>query len=717
MTSRSLRWSWEYRRALLCAALMALLSPAVAGAADQAVAARGPDGLLVVINGDRLRGTLAVSDRPGQIVWQSPAFVEPLQFSLSQVQTVMFDAQPSRPRGEYRIALSGGDVVYGSLGAIDRETCVVRCALGTLRIKSAAVALLSRRRTARAPQSGFEPLVLQKVVSDKEHFDLVNGEIVYGKLTAYDARTKTFSFQVGNQAVSRRADDIAEIALANTEPNHGPVRLEYADGTRISGELLRVGNGQVVLKSSAFFGGLALPLADLRFLRASIGSTTRKRWRTEATLLIDGGRLHGWLVSNPPESGRSSLAWQLSGVSTAAAIRADAAFSIVFGQPNLAAITEERPAGDRIFLRLGDVVNCTVVAIDGHETVVRTTASNVKRVPNERVKAVELGPHSRATLADDKLTRLLTVPRLQKDNPPTHVLGSVGGDYLRGWLLGLREGRVSFQVGNARREFLLERIACIVWLNNEARPAPLPAGAGLIHATDVAGASLTLTAAKLDQGTMVGQNELLGECRLPLDRLIELRFGLTPSKSKAAHGYRSWQATSAPQPKAFAGDEAAGGQRHAETSTLIGRPAPDITLEQLDGSKFRLANERGKVVVLDFWASWCAPCVKCLPQTAELVGRFPRKKVQLVAINLQESRGEASQAITRMKVDALVPLDHDGQVAASYGALSMPYTVVIAADGKVVGAFTGYGPGLAGELKAAIDAALADVSITAATRN
>ncbi|MGH7192702.1 MAG: TlpA family protein disulfide reductase, partial [Candidatus Saccharimonadales bacterium] len=421
--------------------------------------------------------------------------------------------------------------------------------------------------------------------------------------------------------------------------------------------------------------------------------------------------------SSPSESGRSPLTWQFSGVSTAAAIRADAAFSVVFGAPNLTAITDDRPADDRLVLQSGDVVNCTITAIDGEETVLRTAASQVKRVSNARIKAVELGPHSRGTLAGDKLARLLTVPRLQKDDPPTHVLESVGGDYLRGQLLGLNEGRVSFQVANARREFARDRIACIIWLNAERTPARTQAGTGLVQATEAGGATLTLAAAKLDGNTIVGQNELLGEYRVPLRQLVELRIGPTRSRTRLAHGYQSWTLSSAIQPAAFADSTGAGGARHADASALVGRAAPDFTLDLLDGSKFCLSKQRGRVVVLDFWASWCAPCVKGLPETAELIGTFPKDQVRLVAVNLQEARGEASQAAARMKLQTPVALDHDGRVAASYGAVSIPYAVVVAADGKVLGAFVGYGPGLADELKQAVDAARTGVQVTAATGN
>jgi thiol-disulfide isomerase/thioredoxin len=160
------------------------------------------------------------------------------------------------------------------------------------------------------------------------------------------------------------------------------------------------------------------------------------------------------------------------------------------------------------------------------------------------------------------------------------------------------------------------------------------------------------------------------------------------------------------EPRAFAGDADAGGE-YADASELVGRPAPDFTVELLAGSKFRLSGQRGKVVVLDFWASWCAPCVKSLPELTALSGEFDPEKVRFVAVNIQETRDDAGQAAARLKLDVHVALDADGRVAARYGAVSIPYTVVVGPDGKLARAFAGYGPRWAEELKQAIRRVLA----------
>jgi thiol-disulfide isomerase/thioredoxin len=264
-----------------------------------------------------------------------------------------------------------------------------------------------------------------------------------------------------------------------------------------------------------------------------------------------------------------------------------------------------------------------------------------------------------------------------------------------------------FQVGDVHRDFPRDRIASIIWLKGQDESSPQPGDTSVVQVTDADGLSLSLASTKLDNGWITGTNELLGDCRLQLSQLGEVRIGALRALRKPGRSYEAWKLTSAIEPKAFSGDPTVSGEGHALTSDLIGRAAPDFTLELLDGSRFRLSKQRGKIVVLDFWASWCAPCMKATPDIAMLMGDFDPQTVQFVAVNLQETRDDIVQALERLKLSVPVALDRDGRVAASYAASSIPYTVVIGADGKIAGVFVGYSPRLADDVKLAIASKLA----------
>jgi peroxiredoxin len=135
---------------------------------------------------------------------------------------------------------------------------------------------------------------------------------------------------------------------------------------------------------------------------------------------------------------------------------------------------------------------------------------------------------------------------------------------------------------------------------------------------------------------------------------------------------------------------------------LVGKPAPDFQVELLDGKKFHLADSKGRVVVLDFWATWCGPCLQTMPQIDGVVHEFDDQDVELIAVNLEEPASQIRSMLERHKLQMTVALDRDGVVAAKYAAAAIPQTVLIDRDGKVARLFVGGGPHLADHLRDAV---------------
>jgi thiol-disulfide isomerase/thioredoxin len=134
--------------------------------------------------------------------------------------------------------------------------------------------------------------------------------------------------------------------------------------------------------------------------------------------------------------------------------------------------------------------------------------------------------------------------------------------------------------------------------------------------------------------------------------------------------------------------EHGGGKPHAS----VGKPAPDVEFAMLDGSKQKLADLKGKVVVLDFWATWCGPCVKGLPKVSEVTKKLADQGVVFVACNLAEDKETVEKFLTNKQLSIAVALC-DQALGGKFGVSGIPHTVVIGADGVVKKVHVGFGPG------------------------
>src|SRR5208337_3766598 len=331
----------------------------------------------------------------------------------------------------------------------------------------------------------------------------------------------------------------------------------YQNGSRLSGALQQVEKSAFTLSVPGIKETLSLPLDGLRSLvvlrpseiPAAIGEQP-------GVLELDGVRLPGRLMDGHEQSGTSCLVWQPQGSSTSSPLRPGVSGRIVYKEAppppprpvqrraspppqgpggfvvgSRSALGGNQPAqtGSKrkaLYLRSGDVIPSEITSIDENGVFFRTALSASTFVPHDKVKAVELAlsPDPAIKLNKAKRERLLTLPRMQKENPPTHLIRSRSGDYLRG------------------------RLSLIVWLHpDELDPArktaaPSPADAATrVQAVCNDGIRLTFLADRFASETLSGKSDVLGPCQVVLKEVGQLLIGGVIDKAAEGLVYQQWK--------------------------------------------------------------------------------------------------------------------------------------------------------------------------------
>ena len=142
-------------------------------------------------------------------------------------------------------------------------------------------------------------------------------------------------------------------------------------------------------------------------------------------------------------------------------------------------------------------------------------------------------------------------------------------------------------------------------------------------------------------------------------------------------------------------------------AALVGKPAPDFKLKDLNGKDVSMADQKGSVVIVDFWATWCGPCVEALPHLNKL---YEEKKVaglKVLAVSVDDEKEKVAPFVAANKLTMTVLLDNDEQkVSEKYGVQGIPQTVIIGKDGIVRKVFVGTGPQTDDEMRKIVEEAM-----------
>ena len=128
------------------------------------------------------------------------------------------------------------------------------------------------------------------------------------------------------------------------------------------------------------------------------------------------------------------------------------------------------------------------------------------------------------------------------------------------------------------------------------------------------------------------------------------------------------------------------------SSSTFAQKAPSFELPG-DSKSINLNKLKGKVVYLDFWASWCDPCRKSFPWMNDMHSRYDSKDFTIIAINLDSSRKDAAKFLDKVPANFDIAYDPEGTVAGKYDLKAMPTSYLIDQKGELVFAHKGYREG------------------------
>ena len=147
-----------------------------------------------------------------------------------------------------------------------------------------------------------------------------------------------------------------------------------------------------------------------------------------------------------------------------------------------------------------------------------------------------------------------------------------------------------------------------------------------------------------------------------------------------------------PAPQEISAPETAMGKRLSSLgfqTPTADLPAVDFSLKDLSGQEHNLSSYAGKLVFLNFWATWCGPCREEIPSMEELYLELQNQDFLIVAVNSQEAREQVADFVENIGMSFPVLLDTDGRVGAAYSVRAIPTTYIIDPQGYILGRMVG----------------------------
>jgi len=313
---------------------------------------------------------------------------------------------------------------------------------------------------------------------------------------------------------------------------------------------------------------------------------------------MDETELRGRLSFEGEGKGSTALVWQPSRSRNTSSLNENASGLIVFREASAKAQDRKdetpvtKPNDTLLFLggkkkadnsvsgqlafENGDVIDGKIVQIDDQGVTFESKQTTCRFASHEQIQSISLAPlSSKSALSSDLMKRLTTVPRIQKDHAPTHLLISISGDYMRGRLQSLNHGEIEMVVRNNTSKIPRASVSAIIWLHHRdwqhaevAQPLEVTKDNATeesdkkqatedfsIHVVRKNDRGITFQPRGLVAGKLIGVSELFGECTVDLEEADRIFFGTDLSKHIKSIRQYPWTLSLARYPLDFLENE------------------------------------------------------------------------------------------------------------------------------------------------------------------
>jgi peroxiredoxin len=470
--------------------------------------------------------------------------------------------------------------------------------------------------------------------------------------------------------------------------------IQWRDGSRIYCESLSTQSGRIQFQTKGTLASWSCLPDSVDRIRLSnspsVSKSVAHRWSA------GGNRLNGELAWGATEH---PLLWKSLGQSRSVPLRLDYPQELVVTDPNSGRNKPSFGAANRdiAYMVNGDVIPCDLISLNENGAKVATPWGSEVFVQGSHWKSIELnanGSKIKHSFTKESRDTMLTLPRQTERSLSPHVLLGRNGDLLRGCVVAVSQDAI--ELDSKQEPMVVDRknVTAIGFLAMEEQTAPTDAELEHQITLMLRGGFRLIVRVRESNGTSLEcESASLGRCLIPIESID--RVGIAkPELGNELSPYTGWFVRYAKAPR-WSENQAS----MADPNAMVGQRLSDFELSSLDGSTFKLSDYAGRVVVLDFWATWCGPCIASIPEILNEMQQFPATEAVFLGVNSTETPDVVRAFVERKSLKGFNSLfDFDQSLSNKLGVTGIPHTVVIGPDGEVAHVHVGYTPGVADEI-------------------